>query len=178
MKKILINEQRVICLSAVSVMILVIVDMLIKHYIMKYDANNIGLCAGSDKIFHYHPVYNEMGSYINLKLNLEYKRNMFVVLAFFASLFSLYMLYYLLKKKQIYCYSDMAIIPCVLFISACIGRLVERMRENYTLDYIAIRKIGILDLLDVYFVIGAVGLGVILLRLEYLDKKRKTMLEN
>lgn len=45
----------------------------------------------------------------------------------------------------------------VLLISGCITRLFERILWKYTFDFIAIKSIGILDLVDVCFLVGGIG---------------------
>lgn len=40
------------------------------------------------------------------------------------------------------------------------GRLLERLIWRYTFDFIAVRKIGILDVCDLYLTIGCIALVI------------------
>lgn len=173
MQNILKKEKKYIYISMLFVGIFVLIDILVKLWITRFDFRNIGRCDGSNNFIHYHPVYNEKGSYINLVANLQYNRIIFLIIAFAGVLFGFFLLIYILNRKQKYGYNAVVVVPEIFFIAACLGRFIERIRGFYTLDYIAIKNIGILDLLDVFFVLGCVGLIFVTAHIQYKEKNNK-----
>lgn len=167
------TQKKTIFILIICVGILVLIDIFIKEWIKKNDLQNIGKCSGSRALIHYHPVYNEKGSYINLITSLEYNRIIFLIIAFIGIIFGAFLLKYILKSKRRYGYNMVVIVPEILFIAAYVGRFVERIRGFYTLDYIAIKNVGILDLLDFYFVLGCVGIIVVSMYIQNIDTKQK-----
>lgn len=90
MQNVLKTEKKPIFISIICVGILVLIDIFIKEWIKKNDLQNIGKCEGSRALIHYHPVYNEKGSYINLVTSLEYNRIIFLIIAFIGIVFGLF----------------------------------------------------------------------------------------
>ena len=48
----------------------------------KYD-NNTPVCNGSSRLVHFHPVINDSGSFLNLKLGFMYNQTIFIVISLF-----------------------------------------------------------------------------------------------
>jgi len=84
-----------------------------------------------------------------------------------------YLLYYFSKIVQMYHCNCCIFVPLVFVFAACAGRLFERFIWDYTLDYIAIKRIGILDLLDAYLAIGGITLIIALGYAQSLENKKK-----
>lgn len=173
MKYILKKEKKILQLSVVLVAFLIMVDEIIKYVIYSFDNGAIDNCEGSSSIIHYHPVFNEKGSFLNLKLDMEYHYILFLGITLLGILFSMFLFFYLLKARQIHKCHYGIMVPAIFFLAACVGRLIERFFWQYTLDYIAIRKIGIMDLVDLYLVIGCIGLFGVACYVQSLENKLK-----
>lgn len=167
------NQKKSIGLTLILTLFLIGVDQLLKWIIFTFDRASIDNCNGSKFIFHYHPVFNEKGSFLNLKLNLEYNYPLFLGITFMGIILCVYLLCYFLKAKQLYCSGYGIMLPVVFFLAACGGRLVERILWRYTLDYIAIRNMGILDLIDIYLVLGCAGLLMVACYIQWMENKLK-----
>lgn len=118
MKKFLEQEKRNIILSLVIVVLLVAIDEVIKGLIYHLDRNAIGNCEGSESLIHYHPVFNEAGSFLNLKLDLEYQYPMFLGMALVGIAVGIYLLYYIFKTRQRFDCSGLLFIPTSIFLAA------------------------------------------------------------
>ena len=66
----------------------------------------------------------------------------------------------MLFLREVYSAVICVIISPVFFISGCMGRFLERSIWRYTFDFIAVRKIGILDVCDLYLTIGCIALVI------------------
>lgn len=165
------KETKSLGLSLTIAICMIGIDQLIKWCIYTYNKDAINNCNGSNHIFHYHPVFNESGSFLNLKLNMEYNKFLFLGIALVGVLLGLYLLNYSLRMKQLYCCNYIIMLPSNFFLAACFGRLLERIFWQYTLDFIAIKNIGVLDFIDIYLVFGCVGLIFVACYLQYMENK-------
>ena len=73
------------------------------------------------------------------------------------------------KKKTIWLF------PIDEWLAVGLGRIIERVFWEFTLDYIAVRNFGIWDTLDFYAIFG--GIGVVIMFL-FFDKWRVKVIKN
>lgn len=155
----------------ISAVLLVILDETIKSLIWCYDGCAINNCGGSDRLIHYHPIFNEAGSFLNRKLDMQYNYLIFMGIGVIGMAFCAYLFWYFLKARQKYNCSSVVFVPVTVFLAACVGRVYERPIWDYTLDYIAIKNAGILDLIDVYLWVGGIGLLIANFYIQNKEKK-------
>lgn len=171
MKRILKQEKKKLLLSLLLAVALVAVDELIKTAIFYFDKKTIGNCTGSDSLIHYHPVFNEAGSFLNIKFDVEYSYFVFLGINIVGLLLSVYMFCFLLQSRYLFRCSGIVYVPAAFFFAACLGRLIERIVWGYTLDYVAIKKIGIIDLIDMYLWVAGIGFVIAIIHIQMLEKK-------
>ena len=95
---------------------------------------------------------------MNLKFDINYNRFVFVFMAVLGLFASILFLLYVLFAREVYSAAIYVILSPVFFISGCMGRILERLIWGYTFDFIAVRNTGILDLCDLYLIIGCIAL--------------------
>ena len=95
---------------------------------------------------------------MNLKFDINYNRFVFVFIAVLGLFASILFLLYVLFAREVYSAAIYVILSPVFFISGCMGRILERLIWGYTFDFIAVRNTGILDLCDLYLIIGCIAL--------------------
>lgn len=160
----------------IFILLLTAIDIVIKKYILFTYSDRLDQCSGG--MIHFHPKYNEAGSFVNDRFGVGFSQVRFeIFLLLFIVL--LIKLWFDLQKECINKgYNQKWMYVYDLFIAACFARAFERLGGRYTLDYLAIKNIGILDTGDIYIVIGAIGMGIfgIYCVLKSKELKNKTML--
>lgn len=147
-------------------------DEIIKFIIYYFFSDKIDSCSGSNFLIHLHPTFNKSGSFLNLKLNSEFNYFVFFLLTIFGFLFSVFLFILFLQKKNFYNISGLSLITAVFFISGTLGRVIERFLWDFTLDFIAVKYIGILDLIDLYFLLGCIGIIIVSFIFQLYDNKK------
>lgn len=152
------NEHMTIAIwSIVFCVFLLLFAVGVSYYLHgKYD-NNIPVCNGSSRLVHFHPVINDSGSFLNLKLGFMYRQTIFIVISLFGAAASFVLYCYLMYLCNVYHVKQIALIPSCVMFSACLSRAVERVFWTYTMDFIAIKHIGILDVIDCYLFIACLS---------------------
>ena len=175
MRRLLLYNRKVLITSAIYIVVLIGINLFLSFVLRQKYCDLLNLCEGSEKLIHFHPTINESGSFLNLKLDLEYDRLVFIIVNIGALGAATICFMYFLYLKGIYNTGDYVVMPMVLFIAGCLGRIAERIIWEYTFDYIAIKKIGILDLIDLYLVIGCVsllGITIVFQKMENTQTKK------
>lgn len=152
------NKYRAIVLWSIGFCVfLLLFAVSVSYYLHgKYD-DNIPVCNGSSQFVHFHPVINDSGSFLNLKLSLRYNQTIFIVFSLLGATASLVLYCYLLFLCDMYQVKHIALIPSCFMFSACLSRAIERIFWTYTMDFIAIKHIGILDVIDCYLFIACIS---------------------
>ncbi len=167
-----VKVNKAIFLSLLLLCALSMSGMLVTSYILRQTSLHlIGTCTGSDQFLHFHPAMNEAGSTLALRLGLPYARGLFIALCLVLSagvaLYAIYQTY----LCRFYRVSTALCLPMGLLLGACLGRAVERVLWPYTLDFIAVRNLGIWDVGDVLLFLGALGLLAWALVQSFLERK-------
>lgn len=166
----ILNKRESKLLSIVILVILISVHIFIAYILNSYYSDQI--CSGSRSIVHFHPEINEAGSFLNLKFDLAYSAPVFILLTISALFVGIVFLLYVLFLREVYSATILVIISPVFFISGCMGRLLERLIWGYTFDFIAVRDIGILDVCDLYLIIGCIALVITAIYFQVCENKR------
>ena len=154
-----LNKRKSKLLSLVMIVFLIGVHMSVA-FMLNYYHYFDQTCSGSRSLVHFHPEINEAGSFLNLKLGITYNESVFIVMTAAGLFAGILFLLYVLFLREVYSAVICVIISPVFFISGCMGRLLERLIWRYTFDFIAVRKIGILDVCDLYLTIGCIALVI------------------
>ena len=151
-----LNRRESKLFSIAIIAFLIIIHIFVAYILNTYYSDSI--CSGSSSIIHFHPEINEAGSFLNLKFDINYNRFVFVFMAVLGLFASILFLLYVLFAREVYSAAIYVILSPVFFISGCMGRILERLIWGYTFDFIAVRNTGILDLCDLYLIIGCIAL--------------------
>lgn len=154
----LIKKNRRSVLASLVIFIILTFMMLVPSYFLRIGYAESGdVCTGSNALVHFHPIINEYGSLLNLNIGLEYHFYLFVLECLLGLGMVLLFYFFQLYLRQHYHFHFAIWIPTILLATACFGRLVERILWKYTLDFIAIKNLGIWDIGDVYLFVGCIG---------------------
>ena len=151
-----LNRRESKLFSIAIIAFLIIIHIFVAYILNTYYSDSI--CSGSSSIIHFHPEINEAGSFLNLKFDINYNRFVFVFMAVLGLFASILFLLYVLFAREVYSAAIYVILSPVFFISGCMGRILERLIWGHTFDFIAVRNTGILDLCDLYLIIGCIAL--------------------
>lgn len=152
-----LNKRKSKLLSLVMIVFLIGIHMFVA-FMLNYYHYSDQICSGSRSIVHFHPEINGAGSFLNLKLGTTYNEPIFILLTVSGVFAGILFLLYVLFLREMYSAVICVIISPVFFISGCMGRFLERLIWGYTFDFIALRNIGILDICDLYLIIGCAAL--------------------
>ncbi len=137
------------------VLLLTLIDIVIKKYISATFADEFDQCSGG--MIHFHPTYNTAGSFLNARFGVGFSQVLFEI-SLFIFIVILVKLWLDLEKECINKgYNFKWMFTLDFFIAACLARAFERVGGRYTLDYLAIQNIGVLDTVDIYIAIGVIG---------------------
>lgn len=160
-------------LHGLFIFVLIVQDIVLKFYIVNMSKMEWNTCENSGQFIHFHPTYNTAGSFLALKLGTQISSTVFILLALFFSVIVAGVGMWCMGKLKDYQKEKLALIPFDILLAGTVGRVVERCIWQYTLDYIAIKNIAICDLLDIYLFVGAVGVGIVGVYIDYLKGKKK-----
>lgn len=166
-------RKTVIACHLILISALVLADECIKSYLYFFRQDLMSECAGG--VLHIHPTFNEYGTTMSMVFNLPYNETVFIIwnlvllgLAGWIWKYS-YDKLVAFKKKTIWLF------PVDAWLAVGLGRIIERVFWEFTLDYIAVRNFGIWDTLDFYAISG--GIGVVIMFL-FLDKWKAKVIKN
>ena len=148
-------------------------DEMVKTMILCYDGQAINNCDRKNSLIYYQPVFNNAGSILNGKMDKPYNYLLFMGIGILGILFSLYLFWYFGEVRKKYNCSSMIFVPVTVFLAACIGRVTERLVWDYTLDFIAVKNAGVLDLIDIYLWVGGLGLLIANFYVQILERRAK-----
>ncbi len=166
-------RKKIFWISIIVAVFLIWLDETVKTLILHYDGQRINHCNGSDCLIHYHPVLNEAGSFLNQKLDMQYNYPVFMGIGVLGIIFSVYLFWQFWEARKKYNCSSMVFVPGTVFLAACVGRVIERLIWDYTLDFIAVKNAGVIDLIDVYLWVGGFGLLMANLYIQILERRAK-----
>lgn len=166
-----LNKRKSKLLSLVMIVFLIGVHMSVA-FMLNYYHYFDQTCSGSRSLVHFHPEINEAGSFLNLKLGITYNESVFIVMTAAGLFAGILFLLYVLFLREVYSAVICVIISPVFFISGCMGRLLERLIWRYTFDFIAVRNIGILDVCDLYLIIGCIALVITAIYFQVCENKQ------
>ena len=166
-----LNKRKSKLLSLVMIVFLIGVHMSVA-FMLNYYHYFDQTCSGSRSLVHFHPEINEAGSFLNLKLGITYNESVFIVMTAAGLFAGILFLLYVLFLREVYSAVICVIISPVFFISGCMGRFLERLIWRYTFDFIAVRNIGILDVCDLYLIIGCIALVITAIYCQVCENKR------
>lgn len=141
-------------LSAGSIIPLAGIHIFTAFLLNSHYKDTAHICEGSGAFIHFHPEINSAGSFLNLKLGMEYNELLFMLLIVCGFLAAGMLLIYIIFLNDFYGAGTWTLISPILFMSASVGRLAERLIWEYTFDFIAVKNVGILDMCDVYLLGG------------------------
>ncbi len=153
---------------------LIVLDEFLKVFFVYIKKVSIDSCMVCEKIVHFHPCYNVSGSFLSAALGTPFSKVGFMIciMVFGASAGIFYI--WLYKQLKLYQKSAAALYGADFMFAGAFGRLIERCFWEYTFDYIAIRYVGICDLIDIYLFIGIISTIILSIYLDfYLKKKYK-----
>ena len=166
-----LNKRKSKLLSLVMIVFLIGVHMSVA-FMLNYYHYFDQTCSGSRSLVHFHPEINEAGSFLNLKLGITYNESVFIVMTAAGLFAGILFLLYVLFLREVYSAVICVIISPVFFISGCMGRFLERLIWRYTFHFIAVRNIGILDVCDLYLIIGCIALVITAIYCQVCENKR------
>lgn len=129
----------------------------VSYYLHKKYEHTFFVCENGSKLIHFHPLLNDAGSFLNLQLDVGYSQMLFIVCSLLGAMVSFVLYWYLMYLCNIYHMKYIVLIPACFAFSACVSRAIERIFWIYTMDFIAIRHIGILDIIDCYLVLACLS---------------------
>lgn len=163
------KEKKTIILSALLAFLLIIFDLWTKNFILRFWGDKLDKCNNEGSFIHFHPVYNEAGNTLSLKTGLTFSKNIFFALCLIGAVFTVFYYLYFLYIKNILDLNLLCVVPLVFLFAGIMARLIERPIWRYTLDFIAIKNIGIIDFVDLYFLVAFIGILLMLIVSEVKD---------
>ena len=151
---------------------LVTLDEIIKFYISNNFSNLIGLCEGGKPFIHFHPTFNTAGSTIFLKLNLEYNRVVLMIIDLICLIVTIALWIYMYHEIIVYNLKKTHIMGVYFLLVASIARIIESFFWEYTLDYLSVKGVGVMDTIDLYLAIGVILIFATAFKIESIKKKK------
>lgn len=168
-----IMRKRIIGIIVVCAVLLARLDEKVKTLILRYDGQAINNFDKKSGFIYYRPVFQKGEGIFSGKLDMPYRYWIFVGVGILGILFSLYLFRYFWKARKEYNCNGIIFVPVTVFLAACIGRVTERLIWDYTLDYIAVKNAGVLDLIDIYLWVGGLGLLIVNFYIQILERRAK-----
>lgn len=167
------TNKKTVLLTAGAIVVLLGIHMITAWYLNRFYGNETYVCLGSEKLFHFHPEQNTAGSFLNLKFQIGYSKVIFILLSAMCVPFFVWLLRYFLRLKEFYGMGVWVAMSPVFFISAILGRIADRLLWEYTFDFIAVKNVGILDMGDVYLLVGC---AVLIVTAVYMQTRENSMM--
>lgn len=123
--------------------VIIFADIVIKLTIMSKYPGTIENCNITGALIHFHPRYNTAGSTVNMLFGLTYNRTIFIFICIGGIALSVFTFVYLYKKFAKYGMPFWGCIAHICLLAGTAGRFIERLIMEYTLDYIAIKHMGV-----------------------------------
>ena len=158
MKKLFYGQKKTLAIMLVLMMIMIGGSLLLSGYLRDKYSVSIDLCSGDDSLIHFHPTLNQHGSFLNMRLDIAYVKPLFLTLIIFGFLLAVLYAIYFLYLKQLYQAKWFVMLSPTFMLTVCLARFVERLLWDYTFNFIAIKGIGILDMIDIFIIVALVGL--------------------
>ena len=150
------------CISYILIGILIFLDQYTKHWAVVHLKDNSPIMV-IDKILEFSYLENRGAAFGSM----QGQQLFFIVLTSFLTIFLFYFLYKIPKTKY---YLPM-IVAIIILISGAIGNLIDRIINNYVVDFISTIFIDfpVFNVADIY-VVSSMILAVILLTFRYKEE--------
>ena len=125
----------------IFILLLTAIDIVIKKYILFMHSDKLDQCSGG--IIHFHPKYNEAGSFVNDRFGVGFSQVKFEIFLLLLIVLLIRLWFDLEKECINKGYNQKWMYVYDLFIVAFFARAFERLWGRYTLDYLAMKNIGI-----------------------------------
>ena len=161
------KEKKKYIIHLIIIAVLIFVDEFVKGMIVFLDKSQIDICKMCDSFIHIHPTYNTHGSFLGWFIGQDYSEKGFILKLVIVNVFAFLLVFFIMGKLN---KMDKACkwckLACDFILAGFLGRLIERLfLYKYTLDYIYVGGI-ICDLIDIYLMVGALGIGLICIYFE------------
>lgn len=142
-------------------------DQLVKYFLVYIKHVTVYPQNSSKQLISFYPFYNVAGSFLSSAFGIPYSKTGFYVCAAVFTVLMAFCYVWVYRKLESYGMSKKIFFAMDLLLAGGWGRIVDKIFWKYTLDYIAIRYIGICDLLDFYATIGEISLYILLIYFMY-----------